>query len=59
MPSGMKSDTAAVDMENSDEAEVLATLKEHAQKALESDLLASATEVGLQQVRSFFAQCSF
>jgi len=55
----MKSDTAAVDMENSDEAEVLATLKEHAQKALESDLLASATEVGLQQVRSFFAQCSF
>ena len=45
----MDNDTSKVDMQNADERDVLNTLKNHASKSLEVDLLESLVGAGMSQ----------
>ena len=45
----MDDDTSKVDMQNVDERDVLNTLKNHASKSLEADLLESLVGAGMSQ----------
>jgi len=47
--SGMDNDTSKVDVQNADERDVLNTLKNHASKSLEADLLESLVGAGMSQ----------
>lgn len=56
--SGLDNLTKRMDTSNPDEAEIMKELKEHAGRSLESDLLDSATALGLSQVGFVVAQPS-
>ena len=45
----MDNDTSKVDVQNADERDVLNTLKNHASKSLEADLLESLVGAGMSQ----------